>query len=87
MLASEKRNIPSWPTLKPSTSTPPKLINVTGSKMQSTIPVRNHNDDNVEDYELVPQFNNSLGDVVAQALQNVVKDGNLIDWFYFVVGN
>lgn len=65
---------PSWPSLKSSTST--GISNET--KMQVIQPSSaNRNNSDVEDYELVPQFNNSFGDVVAQALQKAEMDGVL----------
>lgn len=85
MLATQKKQPPSWPVLKPSPSTsePVKLINVTGSKMKMASNVQAHNDSDVEPegYEPVPAYNRSFSDAITQALQMVEErtedDGKL----------
>lgn len=82
MLATEKK--PSWPSLRSSqptqqlSSTPVKLINVTGSKVTGTTVRRTnrHEDSDPEplDYEPVPDFNRSFGDALAQALARSMED-------------
>lgn len=77
MLATEKKQAPVWPDLKPtsSPSVPLKLINVTGSKMKSSVNIRAPSDSEVEPegYEHVPAFNTSFGDALAQALEQAEK--------------
>ncbi|CAH1100482.1 unnamed protein product [Psylliodes chrysocephalus] len=78
MLTSEKKATPAWPSLKSasasSSSEPVKLINVTGSKMKSRM-IRPPSDSEpeTEDYEPVPSFNRSFGDVFANAFKQAKK--------------
>lgn len=79
MLATQKKQPSVWPTLKPTnqcSSLAVKLINVTGSKIKTSTTVRPPSDDerDAEGYEHVPSFNQSLGDAIAQALEQAEKE-------------
>ncbi|XP_018561476.1 RING finger protein 10 [Anoplophora glabripennis] len=75
MLATQKKQPPIWPILKPSSSAlePVKLINVTGSKMKvgNNAQTKNDSDVELEGYEPVPAYNRSFSDAITQALQMV----------------
>ncbi|XP_050304981.1 RING finger protein 10 [Anthonomus grandis grandis] len=76
MLTSAKK--PSWPVLKKTkptnqpSSTPVKLINVTGANMAVGTTARV--DHEFEDFEPVPDFNRSFGAALAEALAKGLED-------------
>lgn len=93
MLTSEKRSSKSHqPTLRPTeTSTPLKLINATGSNMQSTRKLRKFSDDEdePEGYDPVPLFSKTFGDAIAEALEQAEKieekTGNVLKFLWAIV--